>query len=146
LLLYREYDKFINITQNAKKIVFCGTFSTKELEEDVENGKLVIAKEGKIKKFLKNTEHITFSADYARKTNKEVLYITERCVFMLGDKGLILKEIAPGIDVDGDILLQMEFKPEIAEDLHEMDTRIFKDEKMDLKKEVSIKERLLIRS
>ena len=84
---------------------------------------------------------ITFNADCARKVNHEILYVTERCVFTLDSAGLILKEIAPGIDVDKDILSRMEFKPEIADDLHEMDPHIFREASMEIREEVMSKKR-----
>jgi propionate CoA-transferase len=123
---------FIDIAQNAKKVVFCGTFTTRGLQIKIEDGKLRILSEGSIKKFVKKVEHITFSGDYARKVNKEVLYVTERCVFRLSDSGLRLEEIAPGIDIDRDILDKMEFKPSMSEMLKEMDRRIFEDKLMRL--------------
>lgn len=123
---------FIDIAQNAKKVVFCGSFTARGLQVKVEDGKLKILREGSIKKFVKEVEHITFSGDYARKVNKEVLYVTERCVFRLSSSGLVLEEVAPGIDVDKDILDKMEFKPHIPERLKEMDRRIFEDKLMGL--------------
>ena len=127
---------FINITQNAKKVVFVGGFTAGSARVDIQDGKINIVEEGKTKKFLKNLEQITFSGDYAKKVGHKILYVTERCVFTLGDKGLVLKEIAPGIDIDRDILSQMEFKPDIADDLHEMDLRIFREEKMGIRDEI----------
>ncbi len=123
---------FVNITQNAKKVGFTGTFTAKGLKEEIQNGKLVILKEGENIKFKKNVEQISFSAEYAMETGQEVLYITERAVFKLTEKGLMLIEIAPGIDLEKDILDKMEFKPLISENLKEMDARIFREEKMGL--------------
>lgn len=124
---------FINITQNTHKVVFCGTFTTKGLKEEIRDGRLVILQEGSIPKFLNKIDQITFSGSYAQKHGQDVLYITERCVFKLGPQGLVLIEIAPGIDVEKDILAHMEFKPEISQDLKAMDSRIFMDEPMNLK-------------
>ncbi|AVQ20170.1 3-oxoacid CoA-transferase [Fusobacterium necrophorum subsp. funduliforme] len=124
---------FISISQNAKKVVFCGTFTAKGLKTKVENGKLVILEEGKTKKFVSQVQQITFSGDLARENNKPVFYVTERAVFELRKEGLTLIEIAPGIDLQKDILDQMEFVPLIAKDLKEMDTRIFLDQPMGLK-------------
>ncbi|MEC2070945.1 acyl CoA:acetate/3-ketoacid CoA transferase [Alkalihalophilus marmarensis] len=123
---------FINITQNAKRVVFCGTFTAGGLKVDVNDGKLSINNEGKIKKFLADVEHITFSGEYANETGQTVLYITERAVFELGENGVVLTEIAPGVDLQRDILDQMEFKPIVSENLKTMDERIFRDEKMGL--------------
>ncbi len=124
---------FINITQNAKKVIFCGTFTAGGLEVEVKDGVLNIKQEGKVKKFLKNVEQITFSGKYALEVEQTVLYITERAVFELNDTGLVLTEIAPGVDLKKDVLEQMEFEPSISPDLKIMDVRIFKDEKMGLK-------------
>ncbi|MGL4606286.1 MAG: acyl CoA:acetate/3-ketoacid CoA transferase [Eubacteriaceae bacterium] len=123
---------FINISQNAKKVVFCGTFTAGGLEVAIENGKIEIKKEGKSKKIKPEVEQITFSGEYAMEQEQPVLYITERAVFELRKDGLTLTEIAPGIDLEKDILSQMEFKPMIDKDLKLMDSRIFFPEKMGL--------------
>ncbi len=118
---------FINITQKSKKTVFTGTFTYGGLEAVITDGKLKIIKEGKHKKFKSNVEQITFSGKYARQARKKVLYVTERCVFALLPEGLTLVEIAPGIDLEKDILSQMEFKPLISRDLKEMPAGIFNE-------------------
>lgn len=124
---------FINISQNAKRVVFVGTFTAGELSVAVEDGALRILSEGKGTKFIEEVEHRTFSGEQAAKTNKEVLYITERCVFKLTPQGLALTEIAPGVDLQKDILERMAFKPIIQEPLKLMDARIFTDEPMQLR-------------
>jgi propionate CoA-transferase len=86
--------------------------------------------EGKINKFVKDVEHITFSGEYARKLSKEVLYITERAVFRLGKNGLVLEEIAPGVDLEKDVLKKMDFSPTVSTKLKLMDEKIFKKSKM----------------
>lgn len=126
---------FISISQNAKKVVFCGSFTTKGLDIAVENGELKIIKEGSSKKFVKKVQQITFSGNYARSINQPVLYITERAVFELKKDGLTLTEIAPGIDLQKDILDLMDFTPIISTNLKKMDSRIFKDEIMGLNKD-----------
>jgi propionate CoA-transferase len=122
---------FINITQNAKKVFFCGTFTAGGLKTHVENGKLVIDQEGKEKKFIDQVEQITFSGAYAQKVSQPVLYITERAVFELRSDGVFLTEVAPGIDIQTQILDLMDFQPEIDNRL--MDARIFSDSLMGLK-------------
>lgn len=123
---------FIDITQNAKKVCYCGTFTAKGLQTECKDGKLVITQEGSKKKFVKEVEQITFSGKYANKVHQPVLYITERAVFELRPEGVTLVEIAPGIDLQTQVLDQMDFKPAVAKDLKVMDERIFRDEKMGL--------------
>ena len=127
---------FINISQNAKKVVFVGTFTAGDLAIAIEDGKLKIAREGKAKKFVAQVEHRTFSGAYATKRGQSVLYVTERCVFRLTPDGMELTEIAPGIDLERDILAQMEFRPQISPQLKLMDARIFADGSMGLRAEL----------
>ena len=123
---------FINISQNAGTVVFGGTFTAGGADIGVENGKLVIRTEGRARKFRSTVEQVTFSGRVAAQAGKHVLYVTERCVFELRPDGLHLIEIAPGLDLDRDILGQMDFAPKIG-DLAEMDLRIFAQESMGLK-------------
>lgn len=116
---------FIDITQNAKRVIFMGTFTTGGLKVSVNYGQLSIDKEGKFIKFLDHVEQVTFSGKYAIKTGQKVLYITERCVFELTPQGMELIEIAPGIDIETDILAHMDFKPVITTAPRLMDSRIF---------------------
>ena len=125
---------FINITQTSPVVVYCGTFTAGGLKVEVKDGKLAILQEGRVKKFKQAVEQVTFSAEYAKETGQKVLYITERAVFELIDGVLTLTEIAPGIDLDKDILGQMEFKPVIADNLKLMDDRLFRPEIMGLLK------------
>lgn len=124
---------FVDISQNAKKVVFVGTFTAAGLEIEIEHGVLKIVKEGRFRKFLQSVEQITFSGKYAAQNNQQVLYVTERAVFRLQDGYLLLTEIAPGVDVQQHILAQMDFRPRIARNLQTMDTRLFTDRKMGLK-------------
>ena len=125
---------FINITQNAKKVVFCGTFTAGGLNISLENGSLIINKEGKHRKFRKQVEHITFSGDYAREKGQSVLYVTERAVFTLNGGKIMLIEIAPGINPEEHIFPYMDFEPLISENLKTMDEKLFLDRLMNLKK------------
>lgn len=123
---------FINISQNTKKVVYCGTFTAGGLKIQIEDKKLVIKNEGRAKKFVENVEQITFSGEYAIETGQDVTYVTERAVFKLTSDGMVLKEIAPGVDLEKDVLAYMNFKPIIPEDLKLMDERIFEEEPMGL--------------
>ncbi|MCC5912338.1 MAG: acyl CoA:acetate/3-ketoacid CoA transferase [Clostridiaceae bacterium] len=121
---------FINITQNAKKVIFCGTFTAGGLKIEAKEGKLNILQEGKFTKFVEHVEQITFSGDYASEVGQTVIYITERAVFELCKDGLMLTEIAPGVDLEKDVLAYINFKPIISENLKLMDEKIFRPEKM----------------
>lgn len=130
---------FINISQGARKVCFMGTFTAGKHDIRIENGKLRILEDGPYIKFVKQVDHITFSGEYSRekKRKQEVFYITERAVFELRPEGLTLTEIAPGANLERDILGKMEFTPRIADHLKLMDERIFRPEKM----EIRLKER-----
>jgi len=123
---------FINITQNSRTVIFIGTFTAGGLEVKVGDGQLTIVKEGKFRKFVEKIEQVTFSGEYASKLGKKVLYVTERCVLTLTPEGLELTEVAPGVDIERDILPYMAFKP-IIRNPALMDARIFRDEVMGLK-------------
>lgn len=127
---------FINISQNAKKVVFVGTFMAGKLDVAVDLKKLRILEDGESVKFVDEVEHRTFSGSQAAKWGKSVLYITERCVFKLTDEGLELTEIAPGVDLQKDILDKMEFTPIMPQAPILMDARIFSDEPMNLRPEM----------
>lgn len=122
---------FIDISQNARAVVFAGTFTAGGLEVAIEDGKLRIVKEGRARKFVRNVEQITFSGKFAASKSQPVIYVTERCVFQLTREGLELIEVAPGIDIERDILPHMDFKPIVVKPLP-MDARIFRDEPMEL--------------
>lgn len=124
---------FINISQKAKKVVFVGTFTAGNLDVAVNAGKLAILQDGASVKFVDEVEHRTFSGSQAAKVGKSVLYITERCVFRLTAAGLELIEIAPGVDLQKDILDRMDFQPLMPQPPALMDARIFTEELMSLR-------------
>lgn len=124
---------FINISQNAKTVVYVGTFTAGGLEIGIHDGVLSINREGRTRKFVSGVvEHITFSGGYGLKKGQRILYITERCVMELREEGMVLTEIAPGVDVQKDILDRMDFVPLIEGDPALMDSRIFRDGPMGL--------------
>ena len=125
---------FIEITQNAKQVCYCGTFTAGGLKIEIKDGKLEILNEGRVKKFVPSVEQISFSGKHALSVNQKVLYVTERAVFELVDEGLLLTEIAPGIDLERDILGQMDFAPIVSKHLKLMDLSIFTPELMGLAK------------
>jgi propionate CoA-transferase len=127
---------FINISQTAKKVIFVGTFGAGRLRIALNDGKLAILEEAKARKFVEAVEHVTFSGAYAIKRGQPVLYVTERCVFTLSPEGLELIEVAPGIDIERDILRLMDFKPAIPHDPALMDARIFREGVMDLRNDL----------
>lgn len=126
---------FIDISQNAKEVIFCATFTAGGLRVEIEEGQLHVLQEGKIQKFIPEVEHITFSGEFARERGQRVLFVSERAVFEVSSRGLELIEIAPGIDLEKDVLAQMQFSPHIREPLATMDARIFQPGKMHLRKE-----------
>ncbi len=127
---------FINISQSARKVVFVGTFTAGRLEVAVDGGKLKILQDGSAVKFVDQVEHRTFSGPQAVKRGTPVLYITERCVFELTAAGLVLTEIAPGVDLQHDILARMDFAPLMPTAPRLMDARIFVDAPMHLRPDI----------
>ncbi len=121
---------FIDIAQNTSRVCFMGSFTASGFKVSVSNGNLKIDREGKAKKFVKQVSQVTFSASTALETGQEVLYITERAVFRLGSKGPELIEIAPGVDIEQDIIARMDFIPVVSPELKLMDKRIFTYGKM----------------
>lgn len=123
---------FLNVTQNAKKVVFCGAFTAEGGEVLVRDGRVQIVENGAVRKFVNQLDQVTFSGRYATEKGQEVLLVTERCVFRLVPEGLELSEYAPGVDVERDILALMEFAPKIAADLKEMPAQVFYEGPMGL--------------
>jgi propionate CoA-transferase len=126
---------FINITKRTKKIVFCGTFMNKATV-DIGDGYVNIVREGTQKKFVRQVEQVTFAGQYAGK-DQTILYVTERCVFRLVDGKMTLVEIAPGIDLQKDILAQMDFLPAISRNLKQMDEGLFHETWCGLRKKIA---------
>jgi len=117
---------FIDITQSAKKVVFAGTFMAKGKME-VRDGKLVIVEEGTAEKFVDAVQQITFSGKNAG-ANQTILYVTERCVLQIVDGEMTIVEIAPGVDLEKDVLAHMGFTPKVADDLKLMDAALFQED------------------
>jgi propionate CoA-transferase len=124
---------FINISQNAKKLVFTGTFTNDGLRVALHAGQLRIVSEGRTRKFVRGVEHLTFNGRYAAERGQFVRYVTERCVFELTGDGLRLIEIAPGIDLERDVLAHMDFVPAVAQPLPLMHARLFAADPMGLR-------------
>jgi propionate CoA-transferase len=124
---------FVNISQNAKKVIFLGSFTAGGLQVEISEAGLNIVAEGSFRRFLGAVEQVSFSGQYAAENRKTVLFITERAVFTLGAEGLVLQEIAPGVDLQQDILAHMDFLPTIQQPLKLMDARIFQSSPMGLK-------------
>ncbi len=114
----------IDISQNAKKLIYCGSFSVKSQQRIGSDGIQVIHP-GKFKKFVKSVQQVSFSGPYALEKGQEVYYITERAVFKLNPEGFTLIEIAPGIDLERDILEMMDFRPVVSPELKRIDERIY---------------------
>jgi propionate CoA-transferase len=127
---------FINISQNTHRVVFMGTFCAGHMETEVQNGKLAITSASHIKKFVNAVEQITFNGTDALSRQQSILYVTERCVFRLTHEGLMLIEIAPGMDLRRDILSLMDFWPSVSPALKFMDPRIFRDGPMSLRQDL----------
>lgn len=116
---------FINISQNASKVVFLGTLTTKGLAETIDDERLTIRQDGSVKKFVARVDQISFSGRYALERGQEILFVTERAVFRLDAAGVTLIEVAEGVDVERDVLAQMEFRPLVAPDLRPMEPCLF---------------------
>ena len=120
----------MDIAVHAPRVVFCGTFRAGALRVEAEGGRLAILEEGALPRAVERVEAITFSGPRMFAEGKEVLYVTERAVFALGEDGPVLMEVAPGVDVEHDLLSQMGFRPRVAEPLRIMDARIFRQGRM----------------
>ena len=128
---------FINISQNARCVVFCGSFTAGAMTMSWPGGVTSIARDGARMKLVPKVEQITFSGKYARERKQKVIYVTERAVFRLGESGVELIEIAPGVDLERDVLSRMGFRPKIAEELKTMDKRLFRPQPLGLAAEIA---------
>lgn len=124
---------FIDLIQNSRKIVFCGTLTAGGLKVDVSDGRMNITQEGRYQKFVERVQQITFNGQRAREKRQTVVYITERGVFHLEPGGIILKEVAPGVNIEKDIARQMGFELRVPPDLKEMEPSLFRSEPMGLR-------------
>ncbi len=123
---------FIDISQNTKQVFFTGNFTAGETDIRITDNGLCIVRDGSGIKFVKEVQQITFSGEYAVKNGQQVMYITERAVFRLTPEGLVLTELAPGVDLQKDVLDKMAFKPIISPELKTMDARLFREAPMGL--------------
>jgi propionate CoA-transferase len=130
---------FINISQNAKHVIFSGTFTAGGLEVACQDGALRIVQEGRHRKFVDRIAHVSYSAPFAAQEGRTAVFITERAVFRTVDGALELTEIAPGIDLEKDVLAHMGFRPRIASDLKRMDKRLFAQASMNLRHDIDAK-------
>jgi propionate CoA-transferase len=123
---------FINISQNARTVIYSGTFTAGTCEIDWPDGRMRIARDGAQSKLVGEVTQITYSGRYGGERGQRVLYLTERAVFRLTPDGLELIEIAPGADLERDVLSRMGFRPQISAQLKEMDRRLFRPEPLGL--------------
>lgn len=128
---------FINISQNAKTVIFGGTLTASGLEVACSDGGLKIVREGRHRKFVSELQQICYSGPFARERNQTVAFVTERAVFRMVEDGLELTEVAPGIDIESDILAHMDFRPKISAQLRPMDSRLFLPQAMNLKADMA---------
>jgi propionate CoA-transferase len=123
---------FFNVTQSADRVVFCGQFTAGESDIVIEDGKLVIRKDGSVTKFVEAVEQITFNASVALRRGQTVMAVTERAVFKIDADGPVLIEIAPGVDLEQDIMAKMAFRPRVADELKQMDKALFESDNIGL--------------
>jgi len=124
---------FVNISQGARKVVFCGTFTAGGLDLGVGDGRLAIRKDGRVDKLVPSVAQLSYSGPYAAEQGREMMLVTERAVFRLGPEGLMLTEIAPGVDLERDVLGRMGFRPKFADNIALMDAACFTDAPLDLR-------------
>jgi propionate CoA-transferase len=130
---------FVNISQNARAVIFSGTFTAGACDIAWPGGQTRIARDGPHRKLVAAVEQVSYSGTFGRESGQRVLYVTERAVFCMSDSGVELIEVAPGVDIERDIVARMGFRPAIAEDLRPMDPRLFLPEPMDLARDILAK-------
>ena len=133
---------FQNISQNGKKVIFSGTFTAGGVDMTWEDGRTIIRKEGRFQKFVETLDQVSFNGPFAFRSGQQVLFVTERAVFRLESQGLVLSEIAPGVDMERDVFGQMGFRTAVAEDLRWMDARCFSPTPMQFADELNARPRL----
>ncbi len=116
---------FINISQNAKEVFFMGSFTSGKQQLNIADGAIKVKSNGPVNKFVQKIQHLTFNGQYGLSKQQKIRYITERAVFCLTENGLLLEAIAPGIDIQRDILEFMDFTPIITSDIAIVDRRLF---------------------
>ena len=127
---------FIDITQNARRIIFSGTLTGGGLDVSLDSGHLVIEKEGKIKKFVPRVNQLSFNGPKAIANDVDVIFVTERAVFRLKGHGIEISEVAPGIDIEKEVLSQIPFPVSVPKTVKLMDHRIFLDGPMGIRDEI----------
>jgi propionate CoA-transferase len=126
---------FIDITTKARSIVFSGAFSAGRQDISLDDGRLTIREDGRVPKIVPEVEHVTFSGRMARERKQEVTFVTERCVIRLLAEGLTVTEVAPGVDLERDILRRVAVPLRVHCDPRTMDERLFRPEPMALQLE-----------
>jgi acyl CoA:acetate/3-ketoacid CoA transferase len=126
---------FINVAQGTRKLLYCGTLTAGGLDVRIEDCKVRIVQDGRFAKFVVRAQHVTFNGSLAARQGQEVWYITERAVFRLTTDGLVLVEVAPGVDVERDIRARVGFPLRLAPDVRAMEARLFRSEPMGLARE-----------
>lgn len=133
---------FIDITQSARRVVFLGTLTAQGLQVEGVGGQLRIIKDGSVSKCVERVQQVSFNGRLALKRDQSVAVVTERAVFRLGPDGWILEEVAPGIDLEGDVLAKMKFRPILSENLRQISPRVFSEERLDLSERLETKGRV----
>jgi len=116
----------MDIAEAVKRVVFCGTLRAVGLEIRAGDGRLEIVREGAVPRGVEKVQAISFNGKRMLRQGKSVLYVTERAVFRLTEDGPMLIEVAPGVEVERDVLGQMDFRPRVSPNLRMMDPGIFR--------------------